>query len=116
MIKNSIKDAPFKDYQHQVNNTADFLYSIEVIEKEAISENGFLFLILQDFPKTYIFHTNQRRSGLTAILKDKNQLSNHFIGDFTKRQIDAGNYQLGIGVQQGTTLKKYYLNDSLLIK
>ncbi|MBB6004554.1 hypothetical protein [Arcicella rosea] len=111
-----INKAPIWEKDFSIHKFSDFLYSIENKTEDFTKKNYNVYLIMQSDQKKYIFPTNQRRNSLKTFLKTGHLWTRGFIGNFTRRQIDVGSYQLGLLIKEESKGQTYYLNDSLLIK
>lgn len=113
-----IVKAPIWDKEYSLKKYSDFLFVVENNTETYLKENDDdgIYLLLQSKNSTNILPTNQRRNSIRNFLHTGQLWANGFIGDFSRRQVDAGNYQIGIWIQKGNKGKAFYLNNSLSIK
>ncbi|MEA5258846.1 hypothetical protein VB264_13700 [Arcicella aquatica] len=113
-----IANSPIWGEEYSLKKSTLFLFVIENSTESYLKKNQCdgVYLLLQSHDNTYILPTNQRRNSIKNFLQTGQLWTNGFIGDFTRKQILVGNYQLGIWMQKNNKGESFYLNDSLSIK
>lgn len=113
-----IRNTPVWNKEYSLKKYSDYLFVIENNTETYLKENkdDGVYLLLQSSENTYVLPTNQRRNSMESFLKTGKLWANGFIGDFTKKQVDAGVYQMGVWIQKDNKGECFYLNDSLSIK
>ncbi len=112
-----IVKSPIWNKEYSVKSSS-FLFVIENSTESYLKQNqdDGVYLLLQSHDNTYILPTNQRRNSIKNFMQTGQLWTNGFICDFSRKQVDVGNYQLGIWIQKNNKGESFYLNDSLSIK
>lgn len=72
-------------------------------------------LIVQSDKKTYLMPSQLMSYPLKSFIRTGKYWQNGFVGVLNNNEFENGTYQLGLFVKAGENIKKYYLNDSLVV-
>jgi hypothetical protein len=115
-IKKTIKNAPIWEggIAKKINSDGILLQNNSlIIPKE--KENN-ISLIVQSNKKTYLMPSQLMILPIKAFARTGKYWQNGFVGILNNNEFENGTYQLGLLIKEGQNIKKYYLNDSLIVK
>ncbi len=115
-IKKNLKNAPlWQDNIIKTINSDGILIQNNTFNVPTAKEDN-ISLIVQSNKKTYLMPSQLINYPLKAFVRTGKYWQNGFVGVLNNNEFENGIYQLGLLIQEGQNIKKYYLNDSLIVK
>ncbi len=114
-IESPIKNAPiWNDSIFKYVNSDGILIQNEKFSLPTIKGDN-ISLIVQSNKRTYLMPVEFMRNSLKAFVRTGKYWRSGFVGVLNNKEFDNGSYQLGILIKNRNVIKRYYLNDSLLV-
>jgi hypothetical protein len=114
-IRKAIKNAPlWKEYTIKTVNFDGILIQNNTLNVPTAKEDN-ISLIVQSNKKTYLMPSQLISYPLKGFVRTGKYWQNGFVGVLNNNEFENGTYQLGLLIKEGQNIKKYYLNDSLIV-
>jgi hypothetical protein len=114
-IRKPIKNAPlWKGNIIKTVNSDGILIQNNTLNVPTAKEDN-ISLIVQSNKRTYLMPSQLISYPLKAFVRTGKYWQNGFVGVLNNNEFENGTYQLGLLIKEGQNIKKYYLNDSLIV-